>query len=87
MLCYLMSLLYIVYLSSPNNRQFRGFLIQARDSNGDPIGSFTVLDGSNSQTLTCFSDSDSAVSFTHARWHACCITFTIGHAMNACNWQ
>ena len=58
------SLFIIVTLANPGGTVFRGFVIQARDDDNPNslIGSFTVLDSGNSQTLTCSSDPDSTVS-------------------------
>ncbi|KAF4088137.1 hypothetical protein AMELA_G00079290 [Ameiurus melas] len=54
-------------VSSENNAYFEGFLIQARDAanlDGGSVGTFTLLDSSISQLLSCHHRKGSAVSHT-----------------------
>ncbi|KAM3915148.1 putative ferric-chelate reductase 1 [Leptodactylus fuscus] len=52
--------------SKSGSDTFKGFLLQGRQVGGDWItGTFTISDSSNTQTLTCGSQANSAVSHTN----------------------
>lgn len=53
----------LVTLSSLGGEEFLGFTVQAREAGtSNLIGSFTLLDSSNSQTLGCSGNSEATVS-------------------------
>ena len=43
----------VTIVSLDGTDEFKGFLLQARDSSGNAIGSFTIPSGSFSKTLDC----------------------------------
>ena len=59
---------YVVTIGSPDGTdEFKGFLLQARDSSGssNAIGSFTIPSGSFSKTLDCSGGSNVRILIIH----------------------